>query len=338
MLGSAVTLLSLLLDNVTTVVIFGPLILLIAQVLKVSPIPYLLAAALLTDTGGVATLVGDPPNLMIGSAADIDFTTFLLRMGGVVFAAWISTLLMLWLLFRKELSVKPAPVQFAENLKLEDPKTWKLSLGVLGLMVVLFIFHRALGWDAWVVAATGLLVLLVMGRTLRLDPYLEKVEHALLLFFISLFVLVGGVEHSQFLQYVGQGILPFVQHDMLLACLALLWVAAFLSALIDNIPFTAAMIPILLGIEAQGINVTPLWWCLSMGVGMGGNGSHIGSTANVFIVTLSERLARQEKNPAFAITPGLWARKGTPIMFTTLVVCSVFVVMYFDFFAAPIHP
>jgi Na+/H+ antiporter NhaD/arsenite permease-like protein len=205
-------------------------------------------------------------------------------------------------------------------------------------MVVLFVFHRALNWEAWVVAATGLVILLVVGRTLQLDPYLEKVEHALLLFFISLFVLVGGVEHSRFLQYLGQGIIPFVQQNLVVACVALLWVAAFLSALIDNIPFTAAMIPILLSMEARGINVTPLWWCLSMGVGMGGNGTHIGSTANVFIVTLSERLAKQEKNPALAITPGLWFRKGTPAMLATLVVCSIFVILFFEFFAAPIHP
>ncbi len=338
MLGTAVTLLSLLLDNVTTVVIFGPLILLIAEVLKVSPIPYLLAAALLTDTGGVATLVGDPPNLMIGSAADIDFNTFFMRMGGVVLAAWLGTLAMLWFLFRKELAVKPERVEFAENLKLDDAKTWTLSLAVLGLMVVLFVFHRALNWDAWVVAATGMLILLVAGRKLELDPYLEKVEYALLLFFISLFILVGGVEHSHFLHFIGQSIVPFVQQDLLLACLGLLWVAAILSAMIDNIPFTAAMIPILLGMESHGINVTPLWWCLSMGVGMGGNGTHIGSTANVFIVTLSERLAKQEKNPALAITPGLWFRKGTPAMIATLIVCSLGVILFFDFFAAPIYP
>ena len=125
--------------------------------------------------------------------------------------------------------------------------------------------------------------------------------------------------------------------NLLVASITLLWVSAILSAAIDNIPFTAAMIPIILSMESRGMNVTPLWWCLSMGVGMGGNGTHIGSTANVFIVTLSERLARQERNPALAITPGLWFRKGTPAMLVTLVVCTVFVVVFFDFFAAPIH-
>jgi Na+/H+ antiporter NhaD/arsenite permease-like protein len=337
MLGTAVTLLSLLLDNVTTVVIFGPLIVLICEVLKVSPIPYLLAAALLTDTGGVATLVGDPPNLMIGSAADIDFTTFLLRMGGVVFAAWAATLVALRFLFWKELSVRPAAVKFAQDLKIDDPKIWRLSLAVLGLMVLLFVFHRQLHWDAWVVASLGMVTLFLVGRNLQLDPYLEKVEYALLLFFISLFVMVGGVEHSRFLQYLGQQILPFVQENLLLASVALLWGGAILSAMIDNIPFTAAMIPIILSMEAQGMNVTPLWWCLAMGVGMGGNGTHIGSTANVFIVTLSERLAQKERNPALAITPGLWFRKGTPAMLVTLLVCTVFVVAFFEFFAMPIH-
>jgi Na+/H+ antiporter NhaD/arsenite permease-like protein len=337
MLGTAVTLLSLLLDNVTTVIIFGPLIILISQVLRVSPIPYLLAAALLSDTGGVATLVGDPPNLMIGSAADIDFNTFFLRMVGPVVFAWLSILLVLRVLFWKDLSVKPEVVEFAESFEFEDRKTWNLAILVLGIMVVLFILHRTLHWEAWVVAATGLTSLFLLGRKASIDPYLEKVEHALLLFFISLFVLIGGVEHSHFLQYIGQQIIPLVSEDLLLASLLLLWVAALLSAAIDNIPFTAAMIPIILSMEAQGMVVTPLWWSLAMGVGMGGNGTHIGSTANVFIVTLSERLAQRERNRDLAITPGLWFRKGTPAMLLTLVVCSACMIMFFDFFMLPIH-
>ena len=150
-------------------------------------------------------------------------------------------------------------------------------------------------------------------------------------------MLVGGVEQSHFLEFIGEHVMPFVQDNPLLANLALLWVSAFLSAAIDNIPFTAAMIPIILSMESQGMNVTPLWWCLAMGVGMGGDGTNIGSTANVFIVTLSERLAQKDRNPALAITPGLWFRKGTPAMLVTLVVCSLVVVVFFDFFSAPIH-
>lgn len=336
LMGTAVTVISLLLDNVTTVVIFGPLIILICQVLKVSPIPYLLAAALLSDTGGVATLVGDPPNLMIGSAADIDFNTFFLHMGGIVFCAWIAILFGLRLLFRKELSTKTADVKFAEDVKLQDKFTWYTALAVLGIMVVLFIMHGQLHWEAWVVAVLGLTALVVISHKLVLDTYLEQVELSLLLFFISLFVLVGGVEHSEFLMWLGQHIQPFVEKDLLIACIVLMWVAAVLSALIDNIPFTAAMIPIILSMGQQGINVTPLWWALAIGVGMGGNGSHLGSTANVFIVTISERLAKNEKNPDLAITPGMWFRKGTPAMLLTLTVSTIVMVTFFHFYEEPL--
>ncbi|MGB1076708.1 MAG: SLC13 family permease [Bdellovibrionales bacterium] len=336
LMGSAVTGLSLLLDNVTTVVIFGPLIVLICQALKVSPIPYLLAAALLSDTGGVATLVGDPPNLMIGSAANIDFNTFFLRMGGIVFCAWLATLFALKVIFRKELGVKPAVPKFPKESLIVDKKTWYSALAVLALMVVLFIMHTALHWEAWVVAAFGLTLLLMMTHKENPDSHFAEVELSLLLFFVSLFVVVGGVEHSQFLEYIGTFIQPFVESDMMMACIILMWAAAFLSAAIDNIPFTAAMIPIILGMESQGIPVTPLWWALAIGVGMGGNGSHLGSTANVFIVTLTERIAKKENDPSLRITPLMWIKKGSPVMILTLIVSTIGFVTFFEFFAKPL--
>jgi Na+/H+ antiporter NhaD/arsenite permease-like protein len=338
LLGTAVTVISLLLDNVTTVVIFGPLIVLICQALNVTPIPYLLAAALLSDTGGVATLVGDPPNLMIGSAAHIDFNTFFFHMGGIVFVAWLGILMSLKFLFKKELDVIPDVPDFTDREKIKDPQTWNAALWVLGLMVILFIFHHDLGWNAWVVAAIGLTALVFVAHHIDLDESFGTLEMTLLIFFVSLFVLVGGVEQSHFLEYVGTFIKPFVMEDLLTASLILMWVAAIFSALIDNIPFTAAMVPILLNLEAQGVNVTPLWWSLAIGVGMGGNGTHLGSTANVFIVTLSERLAKETNNPDMAITPGLWIRKGTPAMFLTVFISSIVMWLFFDFFSAPIHP
>ena len=335
LLGTAVTVLSLLLDNVTTVVIFGPLIILIAKAQKINPIPYLLAAALLSDTGGIGTLVGDPPNLMIGSAADISFNDFVIRMGPPVAVVWLAVLLFLKFLFRKELAVEPAD-SFHEKGEIKDPKLWRASLIVLGAMVVGFILHGRLGWEPWFVAALGMTALVFASRDLLMDHAVEHLEVPLLIFFIGLFMVVGGVEHSEFLIYVGQFILPFAQNDLLVATIVLMWVAAFLSAAIDNIPFTAAMIPIILGMETQGINVTPIWWGLAMGVGLGGNGTHIGSTANVFIVTISERLAREENDPSLAITPGLWFRKGTPAMLLTLLVATVLMVVFWGWFEAPL--
>jgi Na+/H+ antiporter NhaD/arsenite permease-like protein len=178
--------------------------------------------------------------------------------------------------------------------------------------------------------------LVFASRDLLMDHAVEHLEVPLLIFFLGLFMVVGGVEHSGFLVYIGQFILPFAQNDLMVATVVLMWVAAFLSAAIDNIPFTAAMIPIILGMETQGINVTPMWWGLAMGVGLGGNGTHIGSTANVFIVTISERLAREENDPSLAITPGLWFRKGTPAMLVTLMVATVLMVVFWGWFEAPL--
>jgi Na+/H+ antiporter NhaD/arsenite permease-like protein len=334
--GTAVTVLSMLLDNVTTVVIFGPLLILIARAQGISPIPYLLAAALLTDTGGIATLVGDPPNIMIGSAAGIDFNTFFLRMGPIVLVAWLVILLSLKYLFRAELAHEGARVSRGEAV-IKDKRTWMVSLLVLAMMVVLFSLHDALGWEVWFVAVLGMTILLLLSPRETIEHVMTRVETGLLMFFIGLFMVIGGVEHSGLLEHIGGFIMPFVEADLLLATIVLMWVAAFLSAAIDNIPFTAAMIPIILGMESAGLEVTPLWWGLSMGVGLGGNGTHIGSTANVFIVTISERLAREQNDPGLAITPALWFRKGTPAMLVSLAAATVVFVLFFDYFARPIH-
>jgi len=335
MLGTAVTVISLLLDNVTTVVIFGPLIVLICQKMKVNAIPYLMAAALLSDTGGVATLVGDPPNLMIGSAANIAFTPFVQKMGLIVLVAWLGTLFFLRLLFKSDLD-KKAEGTFTDVIPYKDKSLWNKSLMVLALMVVLFIIHNQIHWEPWMVAVVGLIILGLLAKNLQLEEVMHEVEIPLLMFFIALFMIVGGVENSEFLQYIGQFIIPFVKEDFLTACIALMWIAAIMSAAIDNIPFTAAMIPIILSIEAQGINVAALWWCLALGVGMGGNGTHIGSTANVYIVTVSERLARKEGNPDLAITPLVWAKKGLPVMILTLLICTAIMYLFFDYYSAPI--
>ena len=335
LIGTCVTVLSLLLDNVTTVVIFGPLIILIARAQKITPIPYLLAAALLSDTGGVATLVGDPPNLMIGSAANISFNDFAIHMVPPVFIAWIGVLILLKFLFKEELAQIPEDVS-DYSVELKNKRVWNASLIILGIMVVLFMFHHLLHWEPWFVAAIGMVALMYASRKIIMDNTFEHVEITLLVFFISLFMLVGGVEHSQFLMYLGQFITPFVQQDLLMATIVLMWVGAVLSAAIDNIPFTAAMIPIILSMESAGINVTPLWWGLAVGVGMGGNGTHIGSTANVFIVTISERLARNENDPSLRITPGLWFRKGLPVMLLTLALSTIFFIVFWDFLSRPL--
>ncbi len=330
LLGTTVTVISLLLDNVTTVIIFGPLIILICQQMGVSPVPYLLAAALLSDTGGVATLVGDPPNLMIGSAAGIDFNTFIYHMGPPVLLAWLGILFGFKFLFAKELGAK-VEHKFDSVVAYKNKRLWQKSLVVMGIMVVLFVVHHRIHWQPWLVSAACLTLLVFVSRKIELEKVTAPLETPLLMFFISLYILIGGVEQSGLLELVGENFKPIILEHPLFAAFMLLWVAAILSALIDNIPFTAAMIPVLAGLQQDGINVSVMWWALAMGVGMGGNGSHIGSTANVYIVTISERLARERNDPSLAITPGLWFRKGTPAMIITLILCSIFIWLGYDF-------
>ena len=348
MLGTAVTVISLLLDNVTTVVIFGPLIVLICQKMKVSAIPYLLAAALLSDTGGVATLVGDPPNLMIGSAFDIAFMPFAYKMFPIVFVAWIATLFFMRYLFKEELAITPEG-KFEDAIPYKDKALWNKSLSILGLMVILFVIHNTIHWEPWMVAGTGLILLTILAKEIEFEDVMKNMTHEipLLMFFVALFMLVGGVEGSKFLEYLGQYIVPFlidpvtgevIQENFMVTCIALMWVAAVMSAAIDNIPFTAAMIPIIASLETVGVNIAALCWCLAIGVGMGGNGTHIGSTANVYIVTVSEKLAKTTGNPDLAITPLKWAKKGLPVMILTLVICTIIMYLFFDYYSLPLHP
>ena len=345
LLGTAVTVISLLLDNVTTVVIFGPLIVLICQKMRVTAIPYLMAAALLSDTGGVATLVGDPPNLMIGSAFDIAFMPFAYKMFPIVFVAWIATLFFMKYLFKEELAIVPDG-KFEDSIAYKDKSLWNKSVSILGLMVILFIIHNTIHWEPWMVAGTGLILLTILAKEIEFDDVMKNMTHEipLLMFFVALFMLVGGVEGSKFLEYLGQFIIPFlidpltgeiIPENFMKTCIILMWVAAIMSAAIDNIPFTAAMIPIIASLEAAGVNIAALCWCLALGVGMGGNGTHIGSTANVYIVTVSERLAKKENNPDLAITPLKWAKIGFPVMILTLVICTIIMYFFFDFYATP---
>ena len=347
LLGTAVTVISLLLDNVTTVVIFGPLIVLICQKMRVSAIPYLMAAALLSDTGGVATLVGDPPNLMIGSAFDIAFMPFAYKMFPIVFVAWLATLFFMRYLFKEELAIVPEG-KFEDSVPYKDKSLWNKAVSILGLMVILFIIHNTIHWEPWMVAGTGLILLTILAKEIEFEDVMKNMTHEipLLMFFVALFMLVGGVEGSKFLEYLGAFIVPFlidpvtgevIQENFMMTCIVLMWVAAIMSAAIDNIPFTAAMIPIIASLETVGVNIAALCWCLAIGVGMGGNGTHIGSTANVYIVTVSEKLAKTTGNPDMAITPLKWAQKGLPVMILTLLICTVIMYVFFDYYALPLH-
>ena len=329
-LSTVVTIISLFLDNVTTVLVFAPLTVVIARLLGVNPVPYLMAEALLSDTGGVATLVGDPPNVIIGSAANIDFNQFLFHMGPIIFVAWGATLLLLLAMFRKELATEiDSVLDLDESKVLKDPKGLLAICFSIGIVILLFFIHHRFhlfpGYVAWVGVAVALALV-------RPDPeaLLKGLDWAVLAFFVGLFIIVGGVEGSGLLNLLGQQLVGVAQdpEKLLMTALAVMWISAFLSAAVDNIPFTVTMVPIIAHLETQGVDVMPLWWALALGVGLGGNGSHIGSTANIICVAEAERT----RNPKYRITPLFWLKKGTPVMLVTLMISSILFTIFFDYY------
>lgn len=328
-LGTLTTVLSFILDNVTTIILIVPITIIVTRMLDINPIPILMAEALLSDTGGVATLIGDPPNIMIGSAAGFSFNDFLIYSAPTVIVAWLATLITLRLVYRKELQEKPKHIEKLMEMHPQDAitdwRTLKITLGVLALVVVLFFVHHALHLQPALIALIGAsLLLLAVSPTKDPQHIIEKTELSVLVFFASLFVIVGGLEHAGVLAYLGELITSGAGENILITAIVVLWVTAILSAIVDNIPMTVAMIPIIGYLGDQGVEIGILWWALAWGVGFGGNGSPIGSTANVVVVAKSE----QTDHP---ITFKTWLLGGTSTMIVSLLVATGALILLEEF-------
>ncbi len=320
LLGTVTTIISLFLNNVTTVVLVAPVTILICEILGLNPQPYLLAEALLSDTGGVATLVGDPPNILIASAAGFSFNDFLVSSLPIVLVSWIVALWLLQRLFRDDL--KPSEdvnVEAIQQLNpieaFKEPGVARKALIVVGFAVVFFLLGDQLGTRPAFIAmsAAGLGLVWIQPDV---NATLKRIEWDILLFFAALFVLVGGMEQAGTFGLITSLVSQGLHLPMAVLGVILLWVVALLSAVIDNVPITIALIPVIQGLGASGLDITPLWWALVFGAGFGGNGTIIGSTANVIVTGLSG----QTRNP---ITPVLWSKRGLPVMLATCVVASI---------------
>ncbi len=320
-LGAIITVLSMFLPNVTTIVLIAPVAILIAEILGISPIPFLISSALLSNTGGVATLVGDPPNILIGSAAGLNFNDFLIRLAPIVALAWLGAIITLRVVFKKELTKKARNIKALEGLDeneaLHNPRDVKRILLILGGVILLFFLQGSLHISAAVAALLGAVAALLWIQP-NIDELLKEVEWSVLLFFGGLFVLVGGLDASGVLNQIASGFTGLAQTNLLISGIVMLWGSALLSAVIDNVPLTIVMIPLILSLEAQGVSVGPLWWALALGAGFGGNATPIGATPNLITIKLSQRT----RSP---ITTRLWLRTGVPV---TLVVCAIATVLY----------
>ncbi len=328
LLGVVTTVLAMFLDNVTTVVIIAPVTILISEIMGVSPLPYLMAEALLANTGGVATLIGDPPNVLIGSAAGFSFNDFLVYSLPIVLVSWVAAIFLLKYLFKKELSKRPrrskAVMQLNPAETLNHPETARRILIVLGGAILFFFVHHLLHIEPSLVALSAAAIALLWVQP-ELEEILKKVEWSVLIFFGSLFIMVGGLEHSGALGLLAGVFNRGTEISPVLFGVIIIWVVAALSAVVDNVPITIALIPIIQGLGAAGMDVDPLWWALAFGAGFGGNGTIIGATANIIVASLSERT----REP---ITSSMWVKRGLPVMLVTCAIASVLYAIIYPWF------
>lgn len=325
LLGGLTAALSMILDNVTTLVLIGPITVSLAKKLDLSPVPLLIGEALLSNIGGTATLIGDPPNILIGSAANFSFNDFLLVLLPIVLVAYYPTLLALRWAFADDLRRASTHLDALSALHpadaITDPRTMHKILAALGLVLALFVLHDVLHLKPASVAFAGVAVALAWTRP-HPEDLLRDVEWSVLLFFTCLFITVGGLEAAGVMRAAAGLIVNVAASHPLLTAVALIWIAALLSAIVDNIPFAVAMVPVIKSLDAQGLAVEPLWWALALGAGFGGNGTPIGATANVVAVTLSERAG-------YPITFRMWLRSGAV---ATVVSCAVGTVVFLVIF------
>ena len=317
-LVTAVT--SALLDNVTIVILMAPVTLFIAASLGVSPLPFLIAEILASNIGGTATLVGDPPNILIGSAAGIDFVTFAANLAPIALIILIAFIGLTWLLFRKDLQAAKSGQSSIEAMDTSELITNRpllsKSLIVMAGVVLGFLFHGALHLQPATIALAGATVLMLWGR-IDTDHVLQDIEWTTLFFFIGLFIVVEALVEVGIIEAVAQAALRLTGGNLQMTSLLLLWLSAVASGIVDNIPYTATMIPV---VESLGhsMPVEPLWWSLALGACLGGNATLVGAAANVVVANLAEKSGHP-------ISFGLFLRYGAIVTLMSIVLASVYV-------------
>jgi Na+/H+ antiporter NhaD/arsenite permease-like protein len=291
-LSTVAAVLSAFLDNVTTVVLIAPVTLYIATVLRVSPMPFLVSEILASNIGGTATLIGDPPNILIGSASGLDFVAFLGTMGPAALLVFAAFVLTIRFLFKGALEVhdevREAVLALDEREVISDPRLLRLSMLVIGLTLVGFLSHGPLGYEPATIALLGAAVLMLIAR-IDAEAVLREVEWPTLFFFVGLFMLVEGIVHVGIIDSMARGLFELTAGDLGITTIGLLWLSAIASAIIDNIPYTATMIPVVQELGGAGLAVEPLWWALALGACLGGNATIIGASANVVVANLAGR-------------------------------------------------
>lgn len=318
--------LSAILDNVTTVLLVGPMSIAIARMLKIDPVPFLMGQILASNVGGTATLIGDPPNIMIGSAAHLSFMDFLDNTGFVVLFILAVLILLMKIVYEKKIELGTVDTGAVEKLdpskSITNRALMKKGIIVLICVIVGFMFHDKLGIESSVIALTAAAVMLIIGRE-DVNEAIQDVEWTTILFFMSLFVVVGGLTETGIIKELASKIIDATDGHPMVTMLVLLWASALLSSILDNIPFVATLIPLILAMQADGIDVTSFWWAISLGACLGGNGTMIGASANVVLSDISTK-------HGYPITFKSYLKVGMPFMLLSIVISTVFLVVKFD--------
>ena len=311
---------SAFLDNVTTVVLIGPITLFIAAALGVSPVPYLIAEILASNIGGTATLIGDPPNILIGSAAGFDFATFAANMAPVSVLVFVAFIVLARFMFGAELAAQRQhlrAIDLDESGVITDRRLMRISVAVLLLTIAGFLVAGPLGHEPATIALLGASVLFLLTRE-QPEEALSEVEWTTLLFFVGLFVVVEGLVHVGIIRAVADGLFRLTGGEATTTSLALMWLSAIASGIVDNIPYTATVIPVVQGLGERGVELEPLWWSLALGADFGGNATIIGASANVIIADLARRSGH-------AISFRQFLRYGVPTVVLSLAIATVYV-------------
>lgn len=317
--------LSAFLDNVTTVLLIGPMTLAITSMLRINPIPFFMTQIMASNIGGTATLIGDPPNIMIGSAAGLSFTDFITNTGVAVLFVLAATIVCFYFIYGRKLHVEPEAMdsilQLDENKAIKDRSLLIKSVVMILLVVFGFVFHAQLHLESCTIALTAAAVMLLIGRQ-DVEEIVAGVEWTTILFFTGLFIVVGGLQETGVIQILANGLMDLTEGHMTLTILLILWVSAIVSSFLDNIPFVATLTPLILTMQSSGVDVTPLWWAVSLGACLGGNGTLIGASANVVLSGISNR-------HGFPITFASYFKVGFPLMLVSVAISTVFLLLRF---------
>lgn len=319
---------SALLDNVTTVLLIVPVTLTLTDKLQVDPIPYLISEIIASNIGGTATLIGDPPNIMIGSAVGLSFNDFINHLAPVSIVVLLVTLALFLFIYRHRLVVEEEQRQSILGLNFQDEiKDWQLlkkSLLVLGLTIAGFVLHGVLHLESATIALTGAMLLMLISKE-EPEDVLLSVEWPTIFFFAGLFVLVGGLKATGVIKALAEWGLGVTQGETMATSMLILWLSAIASAFIDNIPFVATMIPLLQEMgQLSNIKLEPIWWSLALGACLGGNGTLIGASANVIVAGIAEK-------HGIALSFRQFFKVGFPFMLLSILLAHIYV--YWRYFS-----